>query len=105
MSDPTWNEYGEHRTGIEVDRLLHYGHIIPVSHGYTTEYVAEHFPGWTWNQLMAIWRAAGVVVRSGVGGPPSCDRRVKAIHFDGPDSFAIEWLDGTVTVRCVPMYP
>jgi len=97
MIDDHWREYAERRTGAELDRLLHYGHWIPVIRGYTAEYVDEHFPGWTWNTLMLIWRAAGIVVKSEVGGPLRCDGRVKAVYFNGPDSFAVEWIDGTIT--------
>jgi hypothetical protein len=92
-----WQEYAEHRTGIEVHKLLHYAHFIPVGNGRTQAYVAEHFPGWTWNELMAVWQAAGIVRTSPAGGPPACHERVKAIHFNGPTSFAVEWLDGHVT--------
>ena len=28
-----WQEYAEHRTGIEVHKLLHYAHFIPVATG------------------------------------------------------------------------
>ena len=97
MNDRNWLEYAEHRTGVEVGQLLHYGHIIPVSRGLTEGYVAEHFPGWTWNNLMAVWEAAGIVVPSASGGLPSCDHRVKLIHFTGADAFAVEWVDGSVT--------
>ena len=97
MTRDEWAQYAEHRTRDELNQLLHYGHIIPVSRGWTDNYVAEHFPGWHWNSLMATWMAAGIVVRSTVGGPPSCDPQVVAIHFNGPDSFAVEWIDGTVT--------
>lgn len=91
-----WHEYAEHRSRDELNRLLHYGHIIPVSRGYTQAYVAEHFPGWSWNGLMAVWRAADIVVNRG-GSPPKCKDNVVAIHFSGPSSFAVEWIDGTVT--------
>ena len=97
MNHSNWNEYAEHRTGVDIQNLLHYGHIIPVRRGLTQNYVAEHFPGWTWNELMAVWQAAGIEVRSDAGGPPSCDERVKAVHFNGPGYFAVEWSDGTVT--------
>lgn len=97
MTKDAWAQYAEHRTRDELNKLLHYGHIIPVSRGFTDAYVAKHFPGWHWNSLMAIWKAAGIVVRSPAGGPPWCDPEVVAIHFNGPDSFAVEWVDGTVT--------
>ncbi|ACZ30635.1 hypothetical protein Xcel_1610 [Xylanimonas cellulosilytica DSM 15894] len=91
-------EYAEHRSRHDLDRLLRHGHVIPVRRGVTAAYVAKHFPGWTWNELMGVWHAAGVVVSQG-GSPPRCDDNVVAIHFDGPDSFLVEWTDGTVTAR------
>ena len=42
--------------------MLHFGHIIPVSKGWTREHVNSHFPGWTWNQLIAVCMAAQIVV-------------------------------------------
>lgn len=91
--------YAEHRTRDELNELLHHRHVTPVSRGWTRDHVEQRFPGWDWNSLMAIWRDAGVVVRSPAGGPPKCDPRVQAIHFNGPDSFAVECLDGTVRNR------
>ena len=92
-----WQGYKEHRTREELQALLRHGHYIPACRGWTREYVDKHYPGWTWNELMEIWRAAGIVVRRPGGAPPACDIRVKAIHFNGPRSFAVEWEDGTVT--------
>ena len=83
----------EHRTRDELNRLLHYGHIIPVSKGYTAKFVAENYPGWTWNQLIEVFIAAGIVVNRG-GSPPKCDDRVEMFHFSGPTDFLVEWVDG-----------
>lgn len=46
---------------------------------------------------MSIWQAAGIVVKSEAGGPLRRDERVKGIHFNDWNSFAVEWIDGTVT--------
>jgi len=94
MADQRWQQFAEHRTGREVHDLLQYGHIIPVRRGVTTAYVEQHFPGWTWNELMDIWRAAGIVHPSRHGGPPGADSRVRMIHFSSPTAFAVEWADG-----------
>ena len=82
--------YAESRTGEEISRLLHYGHIIPVRRGLTADYVDRHFPGWTWNALMDVWRAAGIVVRT-PGGIPDCDPRVRAVHFTDAEHVHVEW--------------
>ncbi|MFD1860536.1 hypothetical protein EHW97_13285 [Aeromicrobium camelliae] len=97
MTDHRWNHYADHRSARQIDDLLHYGHFIPVGRGLTDTYVATHFPGRTWNDLMEVWKAAGIVVRSTAGGPPRCDVRVKTVHFTDATDFAVEWEDGTVT--------
>ena len=28
---------------------------------------------------------------------PKCQPQVMAIHFNGPESLAVEWIDGTIT--------
>lgn len=89
-------DFREHRSRAEVASLLRYGHIIPVSKGYTDAYVASHFPGWTWNQLMEVWRSAGIVVRTG-GGMATCHHGVVSIAFNGPGDLQVEWADGTLT--------
>lgn len=88
------NDFREHRSRAEIASLLRYGHIIPISKGYTDAYIASHFPGWTWNQLMETWRSAGIVVTR--GGMATCDERVVSISFNGPGDLQVEWADGTV---------
>jgi hypothetical protein len=94
MSSPVdVSRFREHRALDECKRLLHYGHVIPVSRGYTARYVAEHFPGWTWNELVAVFVAAGIFVNRG-GSPPTCDDRVATFHFSSSTDFFVEWADG-----------
>ncbi|WP_374928159.1 hypothetical protein [Kytococcus sedentarius] len=88
--DTPFAEFTEHRTAQEISALLHHGHIIPVRLGITQEYVRQHFPGWTWNELMAVWRAAGIVIRT-PGGIPDCDPRVRAVHFTDAERVHVEW--------------
>lgn len=93
-------KYAEHRTGTEMQRLLHHGHWIPVLRGYTAAYVAEHFPGWSWNSLLDGCRAADIInPDTGRGAPLSCDPRVRTFHFTSKRVFAVEWDDGTVSMR------
>lgn len=100
MTEDAFAEYAEHRTGAAMQRLLHHGHWIPVLRGYTAAYVAKHFPGWSWNGLLAVCRAADIIdPRSGGGGPLRCNPRVRAVHFTNERAFAVEWNDGTVSVR------
>lgn len=94
--DYDWERFVEHRTGAQIDALLHYGHSNPMSRGLTKEHVDEHFPGWTWGTLLDVLKAADVFIGRG-GAPPRCRPTVKAIHFTDPRRWAVEWLDGTVT--------
>lgn len=80
----------------ELTNLLHHGHIIPVSKGDHSEHVARHFPGWTWNALLAILTPASVVQGPG-GGPSKCHPDVRLVFFTDPQTWAVEWADGTVT--------
>lgn len=88
------SRFREHLTLDACKRLLHYGHVIPISKGYTADYVAEHFPGWTWNELVQVFVAAGIFINRG-GSPPTCDDRVVTFHFSSPTEFHIDWIDGT----------
>ena len=94
-SDP---QFKQRRTREELNALLHYGHIIPVSKGWTRAYVNEHFPGWTWNELVRIVRVAGILVSKG-GSPPRCDERVQELHFDSENAWLVEWTDGSRSSR------
>lgn len=98
MAKDIFAGYAEHRTGAEIQNLLHHGHCIPVLRGFTRAHVAEHFPGWTWNGILAVCRAASIVdPQSGGGSPLRCDPRVRVFHFTNEQVFAVEWDDGTVT--------
>jgi len=85
-----------HVTREEADRLLHYGHPIPVSHGFTDRYVRENYPGWNWNQLVRILEVPGLVVGRG-GTPPTTVEELKQVWFDSKTSWLVEWTDGTFT--------
>jgi len=91
-----WDSYREHRTGVQLDQLLHYGHSIPMGRGHTHKYVEEHFPGWTWSGLLEVLKAAEVFVGR-AGSPPRCHPTVKAIHFTNARTWAVEWLSGEIT--------
>lgn len=94
-------DYRESCSRDELARLLHHGHWIPVTRGLTQRYVDEHFPGWTWNGLLDVWEAAGVVHRREGAQHPTLivDCLLDRIHFDGPEDFTVVWIDGSVTTR------
>ena len=93
-TDVDVSRFREHRTRAELNSLLRYGHIIPVSKGWTRAYVDARYPRWSWNALMTIFQAAGIVVPSACGGPPKCDDRVVMLHFSTTGDFFVEWIDG-----------
>lgn len=90
--------YLEHRTGVQIDRLLSAGRVIP-SRRIKAE-IERNFPGWTWGELYPIFRSAGVVDASFTFDQHvRCDPSVRAIHFDKDGSWAVEWLAGGVVER------
>ncbi len=93
MNDVDVSGFREHLTLDDCKRLLHYSHWIPINRGYTATFVAEHFPGWTWNELVRVFVAAGIFVNRG-GSPATCDDRVVMFHFSSPTDFYVEWLGG-----------
>ncbi|GAA1210810.1 hypothetical protein [Rhodoglobus aureus] len=99
--EPQWDSYAQHRTGAQLDKLLHYGHFIPMGKGYTQQHVEENFPGWTWSGLLEVLKAADVFVGRG-GTPPRCQPTVKAIHFTDARTWAVEWLSGEITRSACP---
>ncbi len=79
--------------------LLAHAHWIPWQRGYLRQHLLDHFPGWEWNDLLEICRAAEIIdPRSGRGAPLRCLRSVRAFHFTSRDAWAVEWTDGTLTV-------
>jgi hypothetical protein len=87
-----YSQFDEHRSRDELNALLNHGHFIPAGKGLTRQYVETHYPGWTWNRLLKLFRAAGILVMRG-GTPPCCDDRVKSFHFTRSGTFAVEWRD------------
>lgn len=82
-----YSGYVEHLSREQINGVLHHAHIIPVSKGYTREYVALHHPGWSFNELIGIFTAAGIIVEDGM---PRCDESVKCLHFNDATSFTVE---------------
>lgn len=104
MPEAYWDDrhrYALTRTREELNDLLRFGHIIPVSRGWTRAYVDEHYPGWTWNGLVGVLRAAGVLVDRG-GSPPCCAPGVRAVWFDSEDGWLVEWENDRHTCGLAP---
>ncbi|WP_193597594.1 hypothetical protein [Microbacterium sp. YJN-G] len=88
--------YREDRTSLELERLLHHDFVIPISRGITTKFVAENYPGWTWNELIRVLNAAQVRVAR-PGAPSVCHEDVVRVQFDSERSWRVEWKDGSIT--------
>lgn len=104
MADAYWEErekYAVRRTREQLDALLHYGHVIPLSRGFTDRYVTKNYPGWTWNQLVRVLTAAGVFVNRG-GSPPICDAGVREVYFDSERGWLVAWANGRLTAGVAP---
>ena len=43
-----------HLSAKQIKELIHYGHVIPMSRGWTQKYVEENFPGWEWNDIVPV---------------------------------------------------
>lgn len=86
--------FDQARARVDLNRLLHYGHPIPFGRGWMRKFVSENYPGWTWNELVAVLGAAGVIVP---GIPPRSHPGVGAVHFSHDGSWLVEWEDGRVT--------
>jgi len=83
-------------TRRDIDRLLAHSHPIPVLFGIADRYVADRFPGWTWNRLLRALRATGAVEHA-VTGPQRCHARVRSVQISPAGACTVEWANGTVT--------
>lgn len=81
--------YRSSLTRDQIDEILHYAHIIPVSKGYTAAFMHKRYPQHEFNALMQVFRAAEILDRS--AGMPRCRRSVAALHFTSTDSFEVDW--------------
>lgn len=80
LAPRSFEEFAEHRTADELARFVHYLHWIPQGRGITDAFVDEHYPGRTWQGLVLVLTAAGILVSRG-GSPPSLMPTVAMLHF------------------------
>ncbi|WP_146084969.1 hypothetical protein [Rathayibacter sp. AY1E4] len=97
-------EFAEHRTADELARFLHHVHWIPQSRGITDAFVDEYYPGRTWQGLVLVLTAAGILVSRG-GSPPSLMPTVAMMHFTDATRWVVQWQDGIVTMSTPPESP
>ena len=72
---------------------MNHSRWIPINRGYTAAYVADNFPGWTWNELVKVFIAAGIHVRK-EGPSAKVDDRVPSFHFSTASEFLVAWVHG-----------
>lgn len=81
-----------------VDYVLHYSHWIPISRGFTQRMMAEHYPGWSYGQLIRLFDVAGIRIlpddNEGAHGAPHggrCHWQVVSFSFSSPEDYFVEW--------------
>lgn len=43
--------------------ITHYAHWIPALKGISEEYIARHYPGWQWNEIVPFLLREGVLTK------------------------------------------
>jgi hypothetical protein len=92
------NQYRWHLTRAHVDKVLHYTHWIPVSKGFTQQFLAHDYPGWTLGTLVGLFDTAGIRIapcnnEDAAGAPHGgrCHWQVVAFYFNHADDFHVVW--------------
>lgn len=82
-----------HLTRAEIDAVIHHVHPIPLGRGFHLQHMRTHYRG-DFSEFLNTFKAAGVIIRDGRGNPlvGRCHWRVKALHFNSREDFAVEWL-------------
>lgn len=85
--------YHWHLTRWEVDQVLHHVHPIPLGKGFHLEHMRKHYRG-DFREFLNTFTAARILLRDGTGNPlvGRCHWRLKALHFNSDEDFAVEWL-------------
>lgn len=88
--NPTGRVYRSRLTREQINEIVHYAHIIPVSKGYTAKFMRERYPQQDFNMLMRVFNAAGVLDPTGFG-MSTCRKAVAALRFSDSEHFEVEW--------------
>jgi len=88
--------FEQHWHREQISEFLHYLHWIPQTKGFARKFMDDHYPGWTYSEVLAVIRDAEIV--KGLNGA-WCDERVIAIHFDHRQRYLVQWFDGTTASR------
>ncbi|MFM8506632.1 MAG: hypothetical protein ACKOBR_02920 [Actinomycetota bacterium] len=91
-------QYRWQLTRAHVDCVVHYTHWIPMSKGFTQQFLAEYYPGWTLGGLIRLFDKAGIRITpdelNGASGAPHggrCHWQVVAFYFTDEDHFHVLW--------------
>ena len=92
MSDQLFeviDRFDYYLTADDVRWLAHYGHPIPISKGFTLQYMNRHYPGWSWSQLVNTLRRAGLYAKNAGHGARITEGFVGALVLADGDGVAI----------------
>jgi hypothetical protein len=90
---PDVSRFALHLDRAAIDEVCHHTHWIPNLKGFTRRFFSKNYPGWDIGAMMAIFTAAGVLVRDGKGSPfgGRCHWKVRTLHFTSHEDFLVEW--------------
>ena len=90
---PDVSRFALHLDRAAIDEVCHHTHWIPNSKGITQKFFSKNYPGWTIGAMMAVFTAAGVLVRDGKGSPYGgrCHWKVRTLHLTSHEDFLVEW--------------
>lgn len=79
-------------TRDDVTTVLRYTHMYPNLHGYTTQFFAKNYPGYSLHIFMQIFQVAEILTREGSHSPGGrCKDRLHTIYFNSTTSFYVQW--------------
>lgn len=92
------NQYLWQLTRAHVDCIVHHTHWIPIGRGFTQQFLAEFYPGWTLGGLIRLLDKAGIRIApddlNGAHGAPHggrCHWQVVAFYFSDENHFHVVW--------------
>jgi hypothetical protein len=90
---PDVSRFALHLDRAAIDEVCHHTHWIPNLKGFTRRFFSKNYPGWDIGAMMAVFTAAGVLVRDDKGSPfgGRCHWKVRTLHFTSHEDFLVEW--------------
>lgn len=75
----------------EITEISNFAHWIPITRGYHHDHLAEHYPGWEWNDFLPVLHKARLI-RTHIDGH-ACTPLRQGICIR-PDVIAVELIQG-----------